>query len=225
MNGKLRGILGPRPVRRTIVVAVPLIVVLLLGNTVLVSRREAPAASDSTVSVDDGELYVAQDGPADAPALVLVHGLVGSGRWWDAVVPALAENYRVIRVDLLGHGWSAKPYDADYRMTAQGRRVGEVLDKLDIANATLVGHSTGGSVVTALAEQRADLVNSLILIDTGPSLDAYSSQGVTGELLFQPVLGQLLWRLRTDSMLRGRWTTPSLGISMSRKASWTMCAA
>ena len=42
------------------------------------------------------DIYVRQDGPRDAPALVLIHGLGGSTRWWDQVVPTLATNTAVI---------------------------------------------------------------------------------------------------------------------------------
>ncbi|GAA5072276.1 pimeloyl-ACP methyl ester carboxylesterase [Thermocatellispora tengchongensis] len=66
----------------------------------------------------------------------------------------------------------------------------------------MVGHSTGGSVATALAEQRRDLVTALALIDSGPRVDAFISEGPVGQLLFVPGVGQLLWRLRTGTIVR-----------------------
>ena len=66
----------------------------------------------------------------------------------------------------------------------------------------MVGHSTGGYVATALAEQRGDLVTAIALVDTGPRMDAFVSDGPVGKLIDVPVLGQLLWRLRTDSLIR-----------------------
>ena len=66
----------------------------------------------------------------------------------------------------------------------------------------MVGHSTAGSVATALTEQRRDLVTALALINTGPSPDAFIPQGPVNQLLDVPVVGQLLWRLRTDSLIR-----------------------
>ncbi|GAA3425818.1 alpha/beta fold hydrolase [Streptosporangium sandarakinum] len=44
-----------------------------------------------------------QDGPRDAPALLLIHGSASSTRSWDPMVPLLTGSYRVIRIDLLGH--------------------------------------------------------------------------------------------------------------------------
>ncbi|TDD33564.1 alpha/beta fold hydrolase [Actinomadura sp. KC06] len=167
-----------------------------------VSRQETEATGSSTLPLDGGSVHVRQDGPGDAPALVLIHGLAGSTRWWDSLVPMLAESLRVIRIDLLGHGRSAKPSGGGYAIPEQGRRVGEALDRLGVRHAIVVGHSTGGSVATALAERRRDLVTALALIDSGPRLDAFISDGFVGRLLFVPGVGRLLWRLRTDKIIR-----------------------
>ncbi|TWJ20127.1 alpha/beta fold hydrolase [Micromonospora endolithica] len=175
---------------------------LLLGNAATVRWQEAEATGNSTLSLDGGDIQVRQDGPHDAPALVLIHGLGGSIRWWDRVVPLLATPHRVIRIDLLGHGQSDKPAGGGYAIPQQARRVGQALDLLGVKQAIAVGHSTGGYVATALAEQRGDLVTALTLIDTGPRIDAFISSGPVGQLIFLPVMGQLLWRLRTDGMIR-----------------------
>jgi pimeloyl-ACP methyl ester carboxylesterase len=157
--------------------------------------------------LDGGRIYVRQDGPRDAPALVLIHGLAGSTRWWDPLVPMLARSHRVIRIDLLGHGRSAKPAGGGYEIPEQGRRVGAALDRLGVKRAMVVGHSSGGLVATALAEQRRDLVTALALIDIGPRLDTFISSGPAGQLLTVPVVGELLWRLRTDGLIRKALST------------------
>ena len=194
---------GRRRRRRLITSADLLAVVgLLLVNAVVVTRQGAEATGNSTLPLDGGNIYVRQDGPRDAPALVLIHGFASSARSWDAVVPMLARSHRVIRIDLLGHGRSAKPAGEGYAIPEQGRRVGAALDRLGVKHAIVVGHSTGGSVATALAEQRRDLVTALALINTGPRLDAFISDGPVGQLMFNPVVGPVLWRFRTDSLIR-----------------------
>ncbi|MFI6173574.1 alpha/beta fold hydrolase, partial [Nocardia sp. NPDC051052] len=105
-----------------------------------------------------GEIYVSQDGPRDAPALLLIHGTAASGRSWDPMVPLLTGSHRVIRVDLLGCGQSAGLGDASYTVSDQARRVGAALDPRGVERVIAVGHSSGGAVATALAEQRPDLV-------------------------------------------------------------------
>ncbi|MET8005706.1 alpha/beta fold hydrolase [Nonomuraea glycinis] len=137
----------------------------------------APQVSGGTessiLSLDDGDIHVCQDGPRDAPALLLIHGSASSTRSWDMLVPLLTGSHRVIRIDLLGHGRSAKPADRGYALPDQAHRAGVVLDRLGVEHAVVVGHSSGGAAAIALAEQRPDLVTALALINTGPHLDAF----------------------------------------------------
>ncbi len=80
----------------------------------MVNGQSEDATGHSTLPLDGGRIQVTQDGPRDAPALVLIHWLGASIDWWDLVVPMLARPYRVIRIDLLGHGLSAKPAGGGY---------------------------------------------------------------------------------------------------------------
>jgi pimeloyl-ACP methyl ester carboxylesterase len=161
-----------------------------------------PDVHDGYVRLDDGDMHVVQDGPPGAPTVLLIHGTGASTAWWDPVVPPLAGACRVIRLDLAGHGRSGSPAGG-YGIPAQARRVGGVLDRLGAGRVTVIGHSTGGTVATALAEQRPGTVTALALIDIGPSLDAFTGQGgVLGRLLLAPVPGRLLWALRTKTMIR-----------------------
>ena len=109
----------------------------------------------STLSLDDGDIHVCQDGPRDAPALLLIHGSAASTRCVGSAGSAADRVHRVIRIDLLGHGRSAKPAGGGYAIPEQARRVGLALDRLGVEHAVVVGHSSGGYVATALAEQRA----------------------------------------------------------------------
>ncbi|WP_330242487.1 alpha/beta fold hydrolase [Streptomyces sp. NBC_00525] len=151
-------------------------------------------AEFSAVTLDDGDtLHVCQDGPREAPALLLVHGSASSVRSWDALVPLLTRNgaraHRVVRVDLLGHGRSDKPDDGSYAIPDQARRVGEVLDRLEVGRAVVVGHSSGGVTATALAERRPELVSALVLVNTGPGLGAFIgpvAQGPAGPVRWPP---------------------------------------
>jgi pimeloyl-ACP methyl ester carboxylesterase len=145
-------------------------------------------------------MYVVHDGPRAAPPLLLIHGSGASGGSWSPVVPALAGHHHVIRVDLPGCGQS--PPAPSYDVPVQAGRVAAVLDDLGLRRVAAVGHSSGGYVVTALAEQRPDLVKSLALISTGPSPDAFLSQPFLLRVLLAPPLGPLLWSRRSDAMIR-----------------------
>ncbi|MEU8247219.1 alpha/beta hydrolase [Nonomuraea sp. NPDC048916] len=116
------------------------------------------------------------------------------------MVPALADHHHVIRVDLPGCGQS--PPALSYDVPVQAGRVAAVLDDLGLRQVAAVGHSSGGYTATALAEQRPDLVRSLALISTGPSLDALLPQPLLLRALLAPPLGPLLWPRRSDAMIR-----------------------
>jgi pimeloyl-ACP methyl ester carboxylesterase len=126
---------------------------LLLGMALLLSSWVSQAASRQyTVATPDGvTLAVQEQGPADAPAIVFVHGLLGSRLDWDAQLssPALAD-FRLITYDLRGHGLSGKPPQAEaYR---EGLRwavdLATVLKASKAGRATLVGWSLGGVVIS-----------------------------------------------------------------------------
>lgn len=134
---------------------------------------DAGTTEEVLLRLDHGDIYVVQEGPRGAPVLLLIHGSATSSRSWDALVPLLTTSHRVIRIDLPGHGRSTEPADGDYAVPEQGRRIGTALDRLGVARALVVGHSSGGYAATALAEQRPDLVTALVLINTGPHMDAF----------------------------------------------------
>ncbi|MEU4396338.1 alpha/beta fold hydrolase [Kribbella sp. NPDC023855] len=126
-------------------------------------------AAESTLYMGEDGIYVRDDGPRAAPALLLIHGSGSSSRAWEPLVPLLTRSHRVIRLDLLGHGQSAKPEGPFYGIPEQALRAGAVLDRLGITRVIAVGHSSGGYTATALAEQRPNLVSALALINTGPT--------------------------------------------------------
>jgi pimeloyl-ACP methyl ester carboxylesterase len=145
-------------------------------------------------------MHVVHDGPRQAPPLLLIHGSGAAGASWALMVPALAGHHHVIRVDLPGCGQS--PPAPSYDVPAQADRVAAVLDALGLRRVAVAGHSSGGYVGTALAEQRPDLVGSLALISTGPSLDALLPEPVILRVLLGLPLGPLIWSIRSDAWIR-----------------------
>lgn len=88
-------------------------------------------------------------GPADAPALVLIHGITENRHSWDPLVPALAGDHHVLAVDLRGHGESP---DADvFDPIAYASDVVETVSSIGISAPLVVGHSLGGVVASAYA--------------------------------------------------------------------------
>jgi pimeloyl-ACP methyl ester carboxylesterase len=125
----------------------------------------ARTAAPPTVTVDGGaRLHVDVDGPADAPAtVVLVHGFAARSSMYDPQWAALAESARVVRYDQRGHGRSG--WAGSLRATPRrlGRDLGRVVDTVAGAGpVVLVGHSMGGMAVLALAHQRPELFGSRV---------------------------------------------------------------
>lgn len=108
--------------------------------------------------------YLEWAGPQGGATLVLVHGFMGHAHWWDFVAPALAENYRVLALDLSGMGDSG--HRSEYSLD---RYVGEIAGVIRAASAQavyLIGHSFGGrcSILTAYAHP--ELLKRLIVVDS-----------------------------------------------------------
>ncbi|MGV9541514.1 alpha/beta fold hydrolase [Nocardia beijingensis] len=145
-------------------------------------------------------MHVVHDGPRHAAPLLLVHGSGASGAFWGPVAQALAAHHHVIRMDLPGCGQS--PPASSYDVPAQAARLAALLDDLGLRRVPVAGHSSGGFVATALAEQRPDLVGSIALLSTAPALDALLPQPLVLRALLAPPFGPLLWRRRSDGMIR-----------------------
>ncbi|MFG1615166.1 alpha/beta fold hydrolase [Nonomuraea wenchangensis] len=156
----------------------------------------------------DGDLHVRQDGPRDAPALLLIHGTAATARTWDALTPLLTGSHRVIRIDLLGHGRSAKPAGAGYTVPDHARRAAEALDLLGVERAAVAGHSSGGTVATALAEQRPGLVSALALVGTGPGMDAFTGPETGGAPTTWPPGDELIRALLNSGFSRPGFRVP-----------------
>jgi len=102
----------------------------------------------------------------EGETLLLIHGLAGSSKTWDAVMPLLTEHADVIAVDLLGYGESAKP-SGDYSLGAFASGLRDFLSVLGVETVTIVGHSFGGGVAMQLAYQHPHLVDRLVLLGSG----------------------------------------------------------
>jgi pimeloyl-ACP methyl ester carboxylesterase len=169
---------------------------------VLVDRETKPAEPDGgrLLELSGGTLHAVVEGSEDRPPVVLLHGFAGSLRWFDRLAPLLTSDHHVIRLDLLGHGGSAKP-PRGYAIPDQARLVQAALQELVVSSALIIGHSMGGAVAVSLAEQSPALVSGLVVVDEGPD-NSFGSQPLLARLGFVPVLGELMHRIAIDSMVR-----------------------
>jgi pimeloyl-ACP methyl ester carboxylesterase len=100
------------------------------------------------------------------PTVVLIHGMINSSRHWEAVAMRLADSYRVIAPDLIGHGDSATPR-GDYSLGAHAASIRDLLATIGVESATIVGHSLGGGVAMQFFYQFPQRTDRLALISSG----------------------------------------------------------
>src|SRR6185437_12544600 len=144
-------------------------------------------AQKSTVVLKNGQrmAYIDQ-GPRHAPPLVLIHGYTDSARDWAPIAPLLTPRFRLIMVDLRGHGASAKP-DCCYTRFDFAYDVKLLLDALHISRADIAGHSLGSIVAQTFAETWPGATRRLVLISStgtsfGPPASASADGGLQGWL-------------------------------------------
>ena len=105
-----------------------------------------------------------------APVL-LVHGLGSSTRDWEYQIPVLAAHYRIIALDVRGHGRSHKPRER-YSIEGFAADVAALIEHLKLAPVHLVGISMGGMIGFQLAVDRPELLKSLTIVNSGPEVKA-----------------------------------------------------
>ncbi|HEY5424202.1 MAG TPA: alpha/beta fold hydrolase, partial [Ilumatobacteraceae bacterium] len=131
-----------------------------------------------TIELGDLTFSVQDEGSADAPAVVLLHGFPDSHALWRHQVPALVDaGYRVIAPDLRGFGESSKPADVDrYGVLDLVGDVLGILDSVGVPRAHVVGHDWGAALAWALGAFVPDRVDHLAALSVGhPS--SFSSVG------------------------------------------------
>lgn len=104
-------------------------------------------------------------------AIVLLHGFLENQTMWQNLVPELSKKYRVITIDLLGHGESGC-LGYLHSMEDNANAVHSVLSKLRIRKAIFVGHSMGGYVGLAFAELYPATVKGLVLLNSTSKADS-----------------------------------------------------
>src|SRR3954468_6700713 len=132
-------------------------------------------------------------GPETGPVVCMTHSLASDGGMWTEQVPALlTAGFRVLRIDMRGHGGSG-PVDGDYTMSALAADVAAVLDALSIARVHFIGLSIGGMLGQAFALEHGDRLASAMWCDTLPSTPAGAPE---------------VWQQRVDTVRKANSLTP-----------------
>jgi pimeloyl-ACP methyl ester carboxylesterase len=145
----------------------------------------AGADLSPTVTAPDGVTIHYDDQGEGELTLLFVHGWSCDRSYWNAQRDYFAQRYRVVTVDLAGHGESTDNRD-EFTMEAFGADVAAVADALGLQEIVLVGHSMGGSVVLAAANQLGARVKAVVAVDTLRDITARPSKEQLEQNITQP---------------------------------------
>jgi pimeloyl-ACP methyl ester carboxylesterase len=108
--------------------------------------------------------------PRTKHAIVMLHGYAETSETWAECALDLAREFRVIAIDLRGHGQSERAADLDYTRATQVEDLEGLIEHMGLRSVTLVGHSMGGANAICYAAEHPELVTALVLIETAPEV-------------------------------------------------------
>lgn len=150
------------------------------GNDEASPPAEGARPRSGQVPAPDGVPIAYREAGGSGTPLVLIHGWSCDATYWDHQIADLGARWRVVAVDLAGHGASGSRREA-WTVPAFAGDVGAVLEALDLRDAVLVGHSLGGVVAVEVARRHPDRVAGVIPVDSlqeiGFHLDADQLEG------------------------------------------------
>jgi pimeloyl-ACP methyl ester carboxylesterase len=150
-------------------------------------------------------MHYRDEGNRDGPTLLLVHGFSASLHTWEPWVARLGDEYRIVSLDLPGHGLTRAP--AGYQATIEGYRdeVDAFVTAQGITRFAIAGSSMGGNVAWEYALAHPDKVSGLILVDAGgwqETREGLSEDPPVFKLLRNPVIGPILRDLDSTRLTR-----------------------
>ncbi len=144
------------------------------------------AIRDATVSVNGIALHYLEAGAAEAPPLLLVHGLTREAHSFDPVLAQLGGRYRCLAVDIRGRGGSDRAPAETYSIAQYTADVLALLDALALPQVAYLGTSMGGIIAMTLAAEAPQRFSRLALNDIGPEVAAEGGAKIQGHLERMP---------------------------------------
>ena len=158
-----------------------------------VLRTKYANAESEFVDLGGGmTVHLRDEGPKDAPAIILLHGSNASLHTWQQWVDLLGKDYRIIRYDQPGHGLTGAHPNDDYSANAFVDVVERIAKNRGLAKFYLGGNSMGGWVTHEYAKAHPDKLHGIILVDASGAPDAQPKQLPIGfRIMRLPVINKL----------------------------------
>jgi pimeloyl-ACP methyl ester carboxylesterase len=154
------------------------------------------------IEVAGAQAHVRDEGKADAMPLVLIHGSLGSLQMWDGWVAELQDRYRLISVDLPGHGLTGDWPRGEFSVEAYADFIEVLADTLHLDRFAVAGHSLGGAVAWTFAVTRPERVSQLILVDSAGFPREGGEVPLPTRLARQRVLGNIGIYFKPERLVR-----------------------
>ena len=155
----------------------------------------AKYGSEASRFVDDGhgaKIHYRDEGNKDGPALLLIHGSNSLLQTWEPLVALLGDKYRLISLDLYGHGLTGPNSDGAYDADTNIEAARLVLDNVGVDKAYWVGNSMGGWVTWRAGLSVPERILGLVLIDAAGAQVEQKGQPYLGARLARSSVGQML---------------------------------
>ena len=163
---------------------------------------------------DDRRIHVRDEGPRDAPVIMLLHGSNADLLTWQQWADALKSQYRVIRFDQRGHGLTGPAPDGDYSLEGFHADIDAVADALNVERFTLAGNSMGGAIAMGYAIANPERLDALVLVDAGGApIEREGGGNLAFKLAAMPGVGNVMSQLLPRSLVE-----KSLSQSVSNQA-------
>jgi pimeloyl-ACP methyl ester carboxylesterase len=166
-------------------------------------EQQYSSPASQFVQLSDGvRLHMRDEGPRDAPVIILAHGSNASLHTWEPWVKALKSKWRVVSFDFPAHGLTGPSASGVYNGAAYVKVVDELAASLRIDRFVLAGNSMGGGVAWRYALAHPEKVAGLVLVDAaGYPRDGESKPPLVFRIARAPVLGEVFSRVTSRGML------------------------
>lgn len=147
-------------------------------------------------------VHLRDEGPRDAPVLLLLHGSNAMLQTWDGWTRRLNPRYRLIRFDFPGHGLTGADPSGGYSHVAYARLVDRVAERLGVKRFVIIGNSMGGNVAWTYAHQHPEKLAGLVLVDASGQPEPEAQDLPLGFRIAQtPVLRDIMRHITPRSMI------------------------
>lgn len=155
----------------------------ILALTLLIAPMQSDVRPvDGFVTVEGLRIHYLEWGSQEAQPLILLHGIGRIAHTFDPVAAQLAGEYRVLAVDMRGHGDSDWDPEGEYRVEDYVLDIEGLAEALDLRDIVLWGNSTGGRVVQVFAARNPERTAAVISEDVGPERPATIARSLAGRI-------------------------------------------